>query len=113
MLTKKNKVITKKVKLLKSPWTHAIGLMFRRTLENESYIFAFRKPRVDAVHMAFMRFSIDIVWLDEKKRVSDLYENAKPWQKLIFFKNPAKYMIEMPSGLIKKHKITIGNHLDF
>jgi hypothetical protein len=113
MLRKGNIIITHKVKPLASSWTHAIGLMFKKRLKDEAYIFIFRKPRKDMVHMLFMRFAIDIVWLNEKKQVLDVYENAVPWQKMIRFRYASKYMIELPSGLVKKYGIKKNDRLTF
>ena len=63
--------------------------------------------------MYLMRYSIDIVWLDEKKHVVGVYCNARPNQRPIAFPCPAYYMIEMPAGFVKKFKICKGDKLEF
>ncbi len=68
-------------------------------------------PREDVksstIHMLFMRFPIDVIWLDSRNRVVDLRNNVKPlnpfkpstWR-LYRPKNPAKYVIELGTGRI-------------
>ncbi|MFW5745956.1 MAG: DUF192 domain-containing protein [Nanoarchaeota archaeon] len=113
MLKRGKETIVTSCKLCQNPWSQGLGLMFRKRLEDECYIFVFRRPRKDYVTMLFMRFSIDIIWLNENKKVIDIYTGARPYQRLIPFKYPAKYMIEMNEGMVDKFAITKGQILSF
>jgi len=87
--------------------------MLRKKLQDECYIFVFKAPALDFIHMLFMRFAIDIVWLDCDKKVIGLFQNAKPWQRPIHFPGPSRYIIEATSGIIKKFSIKKGDKLTF
>ena len=68
----------------------------------------FTNLRDSSIHTMFMRFEIDVYFIDENKRV---FEKAslKPWR---FYKakKQAKYVLETKKGLLK---IKIGDYLDF
>ncbi len=79
-------------------------------------------PREDigssTIHMLFMRFSIDVIWLDSRNRVVDLQRNIKPFSPLkpgtwrIYRpKNPAKYVIEL--GVEKIDEVDVGDKIKF
>ncbi|MCA9398623.1 MAG: DUF192 domain-containing protein, partial [Candidatus Omnitrophica bacterium] len=54
-----------------------------------------------SIHMFFMRFAIDAVFVDKNDHVVGLVENIKPWRlSPIFFK--ASYVIELPAGTIQE-----------
>lgn len=113
MLKKGAVIITQRARILESRWSHALGLMFRKKLDDESYIFVFKNPKRDYVTMMFMRFPIDIIWLDEDKKILDIYEEARPYQRLIPFKHKSKYMVECAAGTVRKHSLKIGEKLSF
>jgi len=50
------------------------GLMFRKTMPPEEALIFYRTP---SIHTFFMRFDIDIIFLDENKRIMKIYENLK------------------------------------
>src|SRR5208283_2176431 len=58
-----------------------IGLMYRNGIaENEGMLFPlfFSFRSAASIVMQNMNFSIDIVWLDERRSVVDIFRNAKP-----------------------------------
>ena len=107
------KVLTKKAKLCKSHFSKTIGLMFSKKIRDKSLVFMFNKESFVSLHMFFVFFSIDIIFLDKNKTVVDLKHNVKPFTPLILPKKPAKFVIECPSSTIKKSKTKIGHRLDF
>jgi len=68
------------------------GLIFH--LPNES------KSRA-AIHMLFMRTAIDVIFLNEEKRVVDIVKGLKPWTLNYAPKEAAKYIIELPPATIQ------------
>lgn len=48
------------------------------------------------IHMLFVFFPIDVVWLDKNKKVVDKRENVKPFTPWITPGKAAKYVIELP-----------------
>ena len=61
--------------------------------------------------MFFMRFPLDIIFLDEDKKIVDMV-SIKPW-KTYTPKAPSKYVIELEEGSINKYKLEIGHEMDF
>ncbi|GHH97573.1 DUF192 domain-containing protein [Neobacillus kokaensis] len=61
----------------------------------------------NSIHMCFMNFSIDAVFLSKEGRIVRLVEDLKPWRIVKPIKN-AYSVIELPAGTIKKHDLKIG-----
>ena len=111
MLKINYKIISENPVFFKSIFTKGIGLMFRRKIKNQ-YIFTFKKESIIPLHMWFVFTPIDVLFLDEKKRIVEIKENFKPFQ---FYnpKNKAKYIIELPPKNIKKYKLKISQTASF
>ena len=60
-----------------------------------------------------MDFPIDIIWIDENKKIIDLTEDARPdsYPQTFVSKNPALYVLEVNAGTIKKYEIKIGEEI--
>ena len=89
------------------------GLMFRKDFERGLIlkIPSSRSRHGSAIHMFFMRFPLDIIFVDEYKKIVDMV-SIEPW-KTYTPKVPSKYVIEMEQGAIKNFKLEIGDELDF
>lgn len=94
-----------KVKYADNFYKRLIGLMGKKDID---FILVFTNLKDSSIHTHFMRFDIDIYFLDENKIV---FEKAtlKPWR---FYKpkRQATYIIETKKGELK---IKIGDCLDF
>jgi len=96
----KKKIIIPKHKLCEGA-DQAIGLMFSLK-KNFNYALIFdRKEETKigaAIHMFFVFYPINILFLNSKKEVVDIKENLKP-----FFmytpKKKARYIIELPTSV--------------
>ncbi|MBN2014693.1 MAG: DUF192 domain-containing protein [Candidatus Altiarchaeota archaeon] len=73
-------------------------------------------PREDiassTIHMLFMLYPIDVIWLDSEKKVVDLQRNVKPFNPLkpktwrtYKPKKPAKYVIELGAGVMGETEV--------
>lgn len=85
------------------------GLSDRRSIgESEAMLFVFPKSDFYGFWMKDMRFSIDIIGLDAKKRAIWLQEYMTPWSYPEVFTppRPVQYVLEVKSGTIKDLKIT-------
>ncbi|MEM2138956.1 MAG: DUF192 domain-containing protein [Candidatus Woesearchaeota archaeon] len=107
----KNIVICNNKKILKNVFEKALGLMFSKPINDIGYVFVFDKIQKVSLHMFFVFFPIDVVFLDENKKVVEIKENFRPFS-FYTSKNKVKYVIEMPFGSVKK-KIYINNVLFF
>lgn len=96
-----------------------LGLSFRKGLDKDhGMLFAYPDFGLHIVWMMNMRFSIDILWLDEQKRIAYAVQNAprsRSWSDFAIY-NPrckSRYVVELPEGAIKNHNIKIGTKIDF
>jgi hypothetical protein len=113
-------VIAEDVEVAESFGSKMLGLMFRGKLpHNSALLMVFSKPGKHGIWMPLMRFPIDIVFLDSRKRVVGLHSHAKPisfrkrtWR-VYYPDSPAKYVIEIPAGEIKRKKIQPHKRLNF
>jgi hypothetical protein len=89
------------------------GLMLKKNLERGLIlkIPPGRGRRGSAIHMFFMRIPLDLVFLDEKKIVVDTI-TLNPWQTYTP-QAPARYVIELKTGVINNSMTEIGDKLDF
>jgi uncharacterized membrane protein (UPF0127 family) len=65
----------------------------------------------EAVHTFWMRFPIDLVYLDSKKRIRKLVSEVPPWRLSACLS--AHSILELPAGTIKKTKTERGDILEF
>ena len=110
-ITKKN-IIVNNSKVCKSIISKAIGLMFSKKIIDDCLIFIFDKEmRVD-LHMFFVFYPIDVLFLDNNKKVIEIKENFKPFT-LYSPKNKSKYVIEIPKNTVRLKQIKVNDILEF
>ena len=102
------KPIIERVRLAQGLWAQFRGLMLERPSRFD-YALVFPLPfesRVGAsVHMLFVFFPLDLVFLDKNKRVVDKKEGFRPFSLNYTPKKPAACFIELPAGLGKGIKV--------
>lgn len=87
--------------------TRFMGLMGRKVLPNGHGLLI---SPCNSVHMCFMRFAIDIVYIDENYNVLKAVKNLKPWVGMsICWK--AWGVIELPTGSIEQYNISSGDKI--
>lgn len=65
---------------------------------------------VASIHMFFMKFAIDVIYLDRKLRIVKLVENLKPWR--ISAAWPAHSVVELPAGALAGLDMQKGDTLE-
>jgi uncharacterized protein len=84
------------------------GLMFRlKPIVNEGILL----HPCNSIHMFFMFFSIDAVFIDKNGIIVALRENVKPWTVVLPVKD-AVSTLELPAGAIAKYSIKEGQEID-
>ena len=97
------------IKVCNNWYEKFFGLMFSRK-KNLLFIFKNEKPRV--IHMLFVFFPIEVLFLDKERKVVELKENFLPFT----FYSPnqkAQYIIEAPRTTIAQSKTSIGDIITF
>jgi hypothetical protein len=94
----------------RSPFSKALGLMFAMNPKN--LVFFFKEEKIIPLHMFFVFFPIDVLFLDKKKKVVEIKENFRPFT-CCTPRAKAKYVIELPKGMIKKSKTKLNDLISF
>lgn len=81
--------------------------------DKEGMLFVFDEIGFHGIWMKDMTYPIDIIWFDADKAVIHFEHNATPesYPKVFGPDEPSSYILEVPSGFIKKEGIRIGDYL--
>jgi uncharacterized membrane protein (UPF0127 family) len=82
-------------------------------LPDTAMLFVFDDMDKYGIWMKDMKFSIDIIWLDENNRIVHLEKNISPNTYPTIFFPPEKslYIIEANRGFIQQNELSVGNIL--
>ncbi|MCW1294124.1 MAG: DUF192 domain-containing protein [Candidatus Parvarchaeota archaeon] len=92
------KLVRKSVKYCQDLGSKVIGLMFVSSPGNGVFL-----PDVKDIHMNFVRFNLDVIWLDANNTVVKKV-TAKPW-KLYYGPPNARHVLELPERAGSKIKL--------
>ena len=102
------------VKVCKTSFSQSLGLMFSRKNNARALLFEFEKEKKVPLHMFFVFYPIDVLYLNEdnegNKRVVELKEDFKPFT-FYFPKNKAKYVVELPANSVNKGQLDVNDTL--
>lgn len=99
-------IVCERCVLADTALTRMRGLLGRRELPSGEGILL--KP-ASSVHMAFMRFPIDAVFLDREMRVVKVASDLKPWRAA--GSRGAKAVLEIPAGEAGRRGLSVGDRL--
>lgn len=101
-------VIGSSVRVAGSFWRRFRGLMFvERLADGEGLLLS----PCNSIHMMFMRFPIDAIFLDAGNRVMALYEKLRPWVGVSGWHRDVSSVLELKSGTIEKNGIRVSDIL--
>ncbi len=107
-LTRK-KTLAEKITICDNIFTQAVGVMFKFAMDS-AYVFPVKPERKVALHMLFVFFPIDVLYLDSNNKVVEIKEKFLPFT-LYFPKIKATTIVELPNGTIKKTKTKKGDKI--
>jgi uncharacterized membrane protein (UPF0127 family) len=96
----------------------ARGLMFReRILPNQAMLFVFEKPGIHSFWMKNTLVSLDMLWLDDEKRILHIEVNVPPCREepcpsygpLL----PARYVLELKAGVAAELGLKVSDRVMF
>jgi uncharacterized membrane protein (UPF0127 family) len=90
-----------------NPWRRFMGLMGRPELPAGAGLYL--RP-CSSIHMFFMRFPIDVAFIDSDLRVVRMYHGLRPWRMSRVVRR-AKAAIELPSGALARAGVNVGDLL--
>jgi hypothetical protein len=102
----KDKVLYSNIMIADNPVSRVVGLMFRKAPEGDGLLL---EP-CNSIHTFFMRYSLDIVFLNKSNEVVKIIRELKPWRMTgIYFK--AKKTLEVPAGQLPL-EVKVGDILE-
>ncbi len=101
----KGTVVAEDVAVARSFWGRFRGLMLRRGMASGEALLI--EPSA-SIHTAFMRFPIDIVFLDREKQVVRVAENVRPFRAALSRGHSA---LELNAGSAGKANVVEGDRL--
>lgn len=89
--------------------------VFSHLKDNESMLFLFKREDFYPFWMKNMKFPIDIIWLNENKKIVYIKENAKPidFPKSYTPDKKSLYVVEFNNGFVEKNNIKIGDSFEW
>jgi uncharacterized membrane protein (UPF0127 family) len=89
-------VLAERLEVARTSWSRFVGLMGRAELPAGAGLLI--EP-CNSIHMFFMRFPIDALFLDRDRRVKRVLLRLKPWRvsPMVF---GAKSVVELPAGTV-------------
>ena len=85
-----------------------LGLMFRRDLPAGSAMWI---DPCDGIHMFWMRFAIDALFLDREHRVVRVVRRLGRWR-IVPYVRRARSVVELPAGTLDGLDLPKGHHLE-
>jgi uncharacterized membrane protein (UPF0127 family) len=105
--TRNNLVVLSDLREARGVWQRFAGLMLRPSLAS-GHGLLFRPAR--GLHTHFMRFAIDLIYLDERDRVQAVRAAMPPWR---FDGRSAAAVIEANAGTITAADLRVGDQVRF
>jgi uncharacterized membrane protein (UPF0127 family) len=105
-----NQVVAHQIRLATSFFQRFRGLMLAPSLSDGQGILI---SPCNSVHMMFMRFPIDAVFLSKNNEVTHLYPNLRPWLGITKLHRDTKSVLELKQGTIQEKNINIGDKLSY
>ena len=72
-----SKILVTRLKIADGFWSRLVGLQFRRKLPSGAGLLL---VPCNSVHTCFVRFPVDVVFLDRRGRVLAIHQNLRPWR---------------------------------
>lgn len=104
-----NCVIADKAKYAKNFISRLVGLLNRSSLNDGEALIIIPS---NCVHSFFMRFSIDVIFIDKSKKVVGFISNFTPFRLSPLY-SKACMTIELPRGVILKSNIKLSDVIEF
>ena len=107
-----------KVEVMVNDADRQMGLMFRPSLpEGHGMLFIFTNLDFHGIWMKNCKFPIDIVWLDEERKVVHVAESVPPCKAepcpVYTPLRRAAYVVELNAGVARREKAVLGSTVSF
>lgn len=103
-----NQMVASKAILANSFFTRLQGLLGSSPLQEGEGLYL---VPCNAIHMFFMTFAIDAIFLDKENTVVGLEKNLQPWKLSATYKQ-AQGCLELPAGTIVSTSTKLGDKFE-
>lgn len=103
----KNMEIARHLRVAESFFSRAKGLLGERQLLPRHALWI---QRCTSIHTFFMRFTIDVVFVDRSLVVKAVYRDLPPWR-MTWPAWGASSVFELPAGTLREARVEIGDQL--
>ncbi len=102
-------LVAERVQIADTPRSRRIGLLKHASLQAGEGLWIYPSQ---AIHTVGMRFPIDVLFLDRKKRVKRVYHRLAPFRltRLVW---GAESVVEVAPGVIRASGTEVGDELEF
>lgn len=104
-----DKITDIKIEVAENFFSKAAGLIGKKNLPEKTGLLIMK---CKGIHTFFMRFPIDVVFINSNNKVVKIIENLKPWRMPMPVLS-SKFVLEFPSGLLKLYLIQINDKIIF
>lgn len=102
-------VVADRAQIANHVWSRMVGLLGRRNLDQGDGLLLRGEQMI---HMFFMRFAIDVAYLDKNGTVLRAVERIAPWRVGPFVAR-ARDVLELPAGTLAATGTQEGDRLEF
>ena len=99
-------VVCERCEVARTAFQRTKGLLGKRELPRGEGLLI---QRTSSIHMFFMRFPIDAVFVDRDLVVRKVVRDLKPWRMAFAF--GAKWVLELPAGEAERRRVVAGQQL--
>ena len=104
----RNTVVGDRIRMARTLTDRTVGLLGTRSLAPGEGLWIERSP---SIHMFFMRFPIDAVFVAKDGRVTKIVENLRPWR-VVWWARGARDCLELPVGAVAASGTRVGDRLE-
>ena len=103
----KESTLSQNVTLATSWFARAKGLLGKKSLTLGDALWI---DNCNNIHTMFMKFSIDVIFVDKKLIVKNIYRNIPPWRPL-YVSWRAHSVFEFTAGSVSLEAVEVGDQL--
>jgi len=100
-------MLAKRIRYCRGPWFRMKGLLGRKQLSPDEGIYL---CPCNSIHMFFMKFPIDVLFVDQSMRILRIDDSIRPWSLTPLVKG-AHAAFELSAGKARETGLSIGDQL--
>ncbi|WP_108802381.1 DUF192 domain-containing protein [Aquimarina sp. Aq107] len=110
-----SQIVSLDIEIADNDYERETGLMYRKTMEEKrGMLFIQEKFKLQSFYMKNTLIPLDIIYIDDQYKIVSFQKDAKPLDETSLPSGkPAKYILEINSGLSDQWNLKIGDSISF